>query len=97
MQAGHDLAARLEGVAQDLLDAALASPGTMQISNLRVSRCCSLVVQLLEHGLEQQAVSGWIPYMQAPRPTAFDMLQVNPSLPTSISKTQNATLDGYYA
>ena len=90
LQEGHELAARLEGVAQDLLESALAAPAYLKTNDLRVSRSCSLVVRLLEHGLIDKALTpGWLPYMQAARPSAFDMLQVSPY---SIAKALHTSL-----
>ena len=83
LQAGHELAARLEGVAQDLLETALVTPRAVPLSSLRVTRCCALVSQMLGHGL-RDGHAGWIPYIQATKPSAIDVIQVGVTIPSSL-------------
>ena len=80
MQSGLELSQRLQGTAQDLLEAALEAVRPLGMDDPRVQRFCCLVVQLLQHGLtgKQAAASGWIPYLHSvPAVTsAYAMLQV---------------------
>ena len=86
-QAGQELCERLQGESQALLECALAAPATLRIDGIRVDRLCSLVGQLLSHGLQGKGVpsagSGWlpsVPWQAPPKPSALGMLQVGPRI-----------------
>ncbi len=77
-QEGQEVGDRLQGEAQALLECALAAPATLAIDGMRVDRLCSLVAQLLGHGLTGRAAPPptWLPSWQASKPSVLEMLQV---------------------
>jgi len=78
LQANQELGERVQGEAQALLECALAAPATLRVDGLRVGRLCSLVAQLLSHGLTGRGVpAGWLPNWQATsKPSVLEMLRV---------------------
>ena len=95
LQAGLELSQRLQGTAQDLLEAALEAVRPLGMDDPRVQRFCCLVEQLLQHGLtgKPAAASGWIPYLHSVPAvsSACAMLQV--TIPQVSSRQCGVVLD----
>jgi len=70
----------VQGEAQALLESALAAPATLSLDSHRVDRLCSLVAQLLSHGLTGRPAppAGWLPHWHhsSSKPSALGVLQV---------------------
>jgi hypothetical protein len=78
-QVGQELSERTQGEAQALLETALAAPATLSVDSHRVDRLCSLVAQLLSHGLtgKPAAPAGWLSqWLDSSKPSALAVLQV---------------------